>query len=1071
MSMLQKGIIPLLLLAGVEAHCQLWKEYADSALIFQGQKNTIKAIEYYTHSKTALEKDSVSTETYALICDNLAAAFFSNRQQEEAEKYYLRAKQVRENLYGRSHVLFAASCNSLGAFYYSNRKFDKAEPLYLEAKKIREEVLGKEHPLYAQSCHNTGTLYYVTGQYEKGEPLLREALHIREKAVGKDHADYGGTCNNLGLLYLATGELEKAEPLFLEAIRVRAYVFGKDHADYAGSCNNLGVLYRNTGKFTKAEQLYVEVRRVREKIYGRDHPEFALNSMNLATLYMSMGAYEKAEPLYLLAKQTLGNTLGKEHPQYATCCNNLGNYYRDMGQYARAEPLYREAMLAQEKVLGKENIEYARSCSNLANIFIDQDEYAKAEPLYLEAKQIWEKTVGKEHQEYAIGCQNLALLYFLTGRYEKAKPLYTEAKQIWEKSFGKEDPDYATSCANLANLFRETGQFTIAEPLYLEAQQIREKVLGKEHPDYAVGSSELANLYRQMQDERALAFFEETYQTQVAVGKRIFSFTSEKEKETYLKSIQAYTLKYLSYIFGNEKPGRTGFAWDVILANRNQLLAAAHRLRQSIFNTSDTAIFNRYNDWVETKKQLAFWLVKPVNERNRQDSILEERADGLEKELSRVSASFRKEQEEQNVSWVNIRQSLKPAEAAIEFSTFQYFNGKHWTDSTYYIALVLRKDKQEPELVKLFEQRQLDSILAYKTTSAGQQQLNLIYTGGKNTGTPGILYDKIWKPLESKLAGIKTVYFAPAGDLYKIAFGGLPTGNGEVLSDTYKLVQLRTTASLLNPMDYWISAGDKVHVFGGVQYDADSASLSGTALKNYPNDIAGRSLPDDLQRDGVPEFMYLVGTEREALTIENFGKSKGFPIASVTGINATEEAFKSLSGKNSPFILHIATHGFFFPDPRGNKKAQRPDGSVVFKQSDNPLIRSGLALAGANNAWKGKPVKGIEDGILTAYEVSNMYLPNTKLAVLSACETGLGDIQGSEGVYGLQRAFKMAGVENLVMSLWKVPDSETAEFMQEFYKNLFSGKTISDSFYHAQTEMKTRYRKEPYKWAAWVLVR
>ncbi len=130
-----------------------------------------------------------------------------------------------------------------------------------------------------------------------------------------------------------------------------------------------------------------------------------------------------------------------------------------------------------------------------------------------------------------------------------------------------------------------------------------------------------------------------------------------------------------------------------------------------------------------------------------------------------------------------------------------------------------------------------------------------------------------------------------------------------------------------------------------------------------------------------------------------------------------------------------------------------------------------MALSGANNAWKGKPIKGVEDGILTSYEVSNMYLPNTKLAVLSACETGLGDIQGSEGVYGLQRAFKMAGVENLVMSLWKVDDAATSEFMQEFYKNLFTKQTISTAFYNAQTIMKNKYRNDPYRWAAWVLIR
>jgi CHAT domain-containing protein len=135
------------------------------------------------------------------------------------------------------------------------------------------------------------------------------------------------------------------------------------------------------------------------------------------------------------------------------------------------------------------------------------------------------------------------------------------------------------------------------------------------------------------------------------------------------------------------------------------------------------------------------------------------------------------------------------------------------------------------------------------------------------------------------------------------------------------------------------------------------------------------------------------------------------------------------------------------------------------------LIRAGLAFAGANQVWKGKAVEGIEDGILTGYEVSNMYMPNTRLAILSACETGLGDIQGSEGVYGLQRAFKMAGVQNLMMSLWKVEDKAAAEFMQEFYKDLFAKQSIEGAFYNAQTVLKNKYRDDPYRWAAWVLVK
>jgi CHAT domain-containing protein len=194
----------------------------------------------------------------------------------------------------------------------------------------------------------------------------------------------------------------------------------------------------------------------------------------------------------------------------------------------------------------------------------------------------------------------------------------------------------------------------------------------------------------------------------------------------------------------------------------------------------------------------------------------------------------------------------------------------------------------------------------------------------------------------------------------------------------------------------------------------------------------------------------------------------------LAGDSATEESFKALKGKNSPGIIHIATHGLFFPEP--SKKIKNDSSGIaeyenVFSQSNNPLLRSAILFAGANNFWKGKPIEGIDDGILTAYEVSNEFLPATRLVVLSACETGLGDIQGTEGVYGLQRAFKMAGVQYLLMSLWQVPDNETAEFMQAFYQHLFDHYSIENAFHHAQTLMKNKYRQDPFKWAAWILVR
>jgi CHAT domain-containing protein len=220
---------------------------------------------------------------------------------------------------------------------------------------------------------------------------------------------------------------------------------------------------------------------------------------------------------------------------------------------------------------------------------------------------------------------------------------------------------------------------------------------------------------------------------------------------------------------------------------------------------------------------------------------------------------------------------------------------------------------------------------------------------------------------------------------------------------------------------------------------------------------------------------YLPATEKEIQAIEEVVKSKSFNVKVKRGSAASEESIKQIGERrSSPRVLHIATHGYFFPDPKkeaDNLQMVVTNEEPVFKISEHPMLRSGLILAGGNAGWKGQQtLEGREDGVLTAYEISQMNLSNTELVVLSACETGLGDIKGNEGVYGLQRAFKIAGAKYLMMSLWQVPDRETKEFMVSFYKNwLTKERSIPEAFRMTQKEMRERFIN-PYAWAGFVLV-
>jgi CHAT domain-containing protein len=421
-----------------------------------------------------------------------------------------------------------------------------------------------------------------------------------------------------------------------------------------------------------------------------------------------------------------------------------------------------------------------------------------------------------------------------------------------------------------------------------------------------------------------------------------------------------------------------------------------------------------------------------------------------------------------------VQKTLQPEEAAIEFVRFQLFN-KKWTDSIIYAAYILRKTDSVPVFVPLCEEKQLQQIF----DSAGKTATSMagsLYRGVKidvnnNGGILGKkLFQLIWQPLEPYLKGIKMIDYSPAGKIYSIALHALPVDSFHVLMDNYQLQQYTSTRELaLRGNGHQTPAPNSILLFGDASFTMDSLQL--VQQKTNSTDTIGVKssiyIPGS-RGGGNNTWNNLPGTAVEVGKIKQLFDQHKIAAKSFTQAEATEEKMKTLSG-NSPQVLHIATHGFFLPDPGIKKGKSGNEQGNTYTLANDPLLRSGLMFAGCNYAWSGKtPIDGVEDGIATAYEISQLNLSKTELVVLSACETALGDVKGSEGVFGLQRAFKMAGVKKMIVSLWQVPDKETAELMTSFYSNWLDGKSIAESFYDAQADMRKKYL--PYYWAAFVLV-
>ncbi|MBK8956454.1 MAG: CHAT domain-containing protein [Saprospiraceae bacterium] len=627
------------------------------------------------------------------------------------------------------------------------------------------------------------------------------------------------------------------------------------------------------------------------------------------------------------------------------------------------------------------------------------------------------------------------------------------------------------------------GQFDKSEKYLLEAKSIFENTFGKEHQRYTGNLEALAKLYMSMGDyERAEFCFTELSGLNKHILERALHHLSEREMDNYLAGFEKSQNEILTSAQKTKNEGMVAVSYDNSLFYKGFLLNEFSRLRQISYKNPVTT--EKYNELRAIGRRLATEYSKPIKERNQSKvAELEEKVNVIEKDLAQMVAGYRETRKQ--LSWKDLQIKLKPEEAAIEFVHFDYYK-EDQSDSTFYEALVLRPEKRGPVFIPLFEQRSLDSLLV---TSGDRKAdyVNKLYTHASRgvqtlDAKQRTLYELIWKPLENELGGIRTIYYSPTGLLHRLHLAAIPVTAEENLTDRYKLVALNSTRQVIFPDEGSFSSNEAV-LLGGLKYTIDTTQTNDEQIQaNQPDQQKMDGSMASVMRGGLWE--YLSGTDLEVKKIHKLMMASGLNAAIYSGNKGTEEIFKQFgTERESPKVLHIATHGYFFEDthvPVGssenrdrstdvNKDSVREES--IFKISENPMMRSGLILAGGNARWQGKrPLGEGEDGVLTAYEISQMNLSNTELVVLSACETGLGDIQGNEGVYGLQRAFKIAGVKYIIMSLWQVPDKQTSMLMITFYKKWLEEKmSIPDAFHAAQKELRD-LGFDPYQWAGFVLI-
>lgn len=1003
-----------------------------------------------------LLKNSPEKAIYTNQLSVLAILYEEIGEYEKAVKAFeLTIENIRK-IWGTQLEFLGQNYLGLSVCHLTLKQFDEAIIAYKNADTVYRSITIEETDGYLDA------LYTIRSDLQFANKYDEEELHIAEREVemakkihGLFSIHYARVLSDVGNSFVITGEHELGYKYLKEAYdfyEVRKFELIKEFIEIVG---DMAQYHYQMGDYETSLTYIIKEKHLSDSVWGEKSIQGSGVFNQLGKLYFEMGRYALAEENLQAAINTLEATGNTDKKSYVRALFNLGRLYSKLGNTKKALNYAWKAERGLEKV-SEDFIDYdkAKIKEGLGILYTDMGWYNEAKLKIIEAIDIQKKLLGDDNFILAPIYVNLGQTYFQLDNIDSVVWCLNKSIPILEKAFTPQQYGYEKVLSHKKHIYYFRNQHDSVAIMAKKSVDLIENTVGKKHPDYRLSLHQLAVAYAKINHTKTAEYIKQTIAEDRRQLRDKLTFLSGDELLEFI-SEQLYEANRLLAYQTTKQSELSGDLFNHLLLLKGASLQYSNTILQTVKNSNDTALLNIYNRLTALKKLLAREQAKADSKFNT--LALEVKADELEKQLVKKTSAYRSLDELFSTDWKSIQQQLKKDEVAIEFVRFD-----EWLvtqqDSIKYGALLLSK-QGNPTYIPLFNEEQLKTILGsvppkqlFKTR--GNELLGEVQTTPANYGDT--LYQLIWQPLEKHLKNTKTIYFSPDGLLHQIAFNALPVNDSTLLIDKYHLVQLLSLKALTKKDKE--TPLKSITLFGGIEYDSGNTEVQDSAYTLLPED-----------RGMSSSFSYLQGTLNETQSIQKLLKSSNTQVSLYSGKTGTEEQFKQLNGK-APQVLHLATHGFFIENRKRSKnKGQFGEGENAFTVASDPLMRGGLILAGGNRAWQGLPTpKGKEDGVLTAYEVAGLDLSNTQLVVLSACQTGLGVVQGTEGVFGLQRAFKMAGVDQLIMSLWSVPDKETQELMELFYTEYLKTNNARIAFEAAQKTMRAKYA--PYYWAAFVLV-
>jgi CHAT domain-containing protein/tetratricopeptide (TPR) repeat protein len=917
---------------------------------------------------------------------------------KEAERAFAAALAITRRLtpkeqYPKGLDRLARCLTNLAYSLEEQQRLAEAELLYRENLQLHKDWGKRDHAAHATTLHNLGQVLGVQGGAERlleAEPLLREAVAMRRRLFKGNHAATADSLNNLGIVIACLGSLSEAAEYHSEALAMRRRLFQGDNRDTAASLNNLGNVLSRQGKIAEAAEMHEEALAMRRRLFNGDNLDTAASLHNLGNARYACGKLTEAESLSREALDMRRRLLKRDHPDIASSLNGLGAVLRSQGKAAYAKLRLEEALEMWDRLPSRDQVEKAGCLVNLAMVHLDLDGPAAAEPALHGVLEMQQRLFKGDHPDIVTTLINLGFSNGAQGKPADAERWLRQALAMSARIRADDHPTTSAVLTDLALAVALQGKLAEAEALFRDAARMDTRLI----ESYAARRSEGDALNLLVHLAKARDAF-------LAVGRARKTDSRELYAEIWL------TKSAIARVFEQR-----------------------HFAARATATHPDAAkILSKLSD---LRRRRADLLLEPANgiARDKRDGKLKELSDAiarLDADLRSVLPPVGRMTKLATATLADLQNALPPDGVVVDFIRFL-----SWAPNVpvigskverRYLAFVITRDRVAS--VDLGPAEPIESAI-----TAWREAI----TAGTDTASElpdkvrGLIWQKVRKQITST---VKTVYVAPDVALCRVPWPALPGDEpNTILLEDFALAVIPHAPFLLDklwPQKPHAKKRNSVLIVGGVAYDAEAPSLDPLTVN--------RAEPL-LKTDHKAQWKALEWTEAEAMGVGTAAAKKTLDCRTLRGKEATVRAV--LAALPESRQAHLATHGFFADpsfrsafhvDPAHFEKSLR--GERVGYAALSPMVMTGLVFAGANKpSTPGR-------GIITGEALIDIDLSGLELAVLSACETGLGDVADGEGTFALQRAFHLAGTRDVVASLWKVPDRATAALMALFYRNLW----------------------------------